>query len=191
MLTDAGAYLIHTLFNLYVYVIILRLLLQAVRIHFNNPLAQFAVKYTQPVVKHLQTVLPVVKRIDLAILLFALGVEIVMFLLLSLLNLGSFPNLAGIVLLSVGDLLRHFSTFYFYAILAQVVFSWLVLLRYTPVSFAVTQLTEPVLAPLRRLIPPIAGFDLSALIALILLHLFEILLVAPLMGVGSNLLGIG
>jgi YggT family protein len=124
----------------------------------------------------------------MAILVFALGLEMVQFFLLSVLELGMLPSLGGILLMSMADLLRHFSSFYFYAIIFRVLLSFVVLMRYNPVVFTITQLTEPLLHPIRRVVPPLGGFDLSAIIVLVALQLFEVLVVGFLMHVGMGLL---
>jgi len=187
MFAHAIQFLIETLFNFYIYIVVLRLILQAMRVRFDNPLTQFAVKLTQPAIASLQKVLPEVKKIDLAILVFALALESIKFVLLLSLAGGSFPRIDGLVVLSMGDLLRHFTSFYFYAIIFRVILSLVVLLRYNPIVFTIVQLTEPLLQPIRRVVPLISGFDLSPVIGLILLELFETVIISGLMQIGARI----
>jgi len=188
MLTNAMLFFIQTLFNLYIYVVVLRLLLQAIRVRFDNPLAQFAIKFTQPVVGPLQRVFPEFKGLDIAILIFAFGLEIIKFFLLLLLETTSLPNIGGIALLSLADLLRHLSNFYFYAIIFRAILSLVALMRYNPIVFTINQLTEPLLQPIRRVVPLVGGFDLSPIIVLVLLQLFEMLVVGSLIQAGMGLI---
>jgi YggT family protein len=187
MLTNVLLFLIEVSFNLYLYVVVLRLLLQTALIHFANPFAQFAGKYTQPMIGPLQKVFPVFRGIDLAVLMFALGLEMVKFFLLAVFGSHSLPSADGLLLLSVADLLRHFSTFYFYIILFSIILRLVALLRYNTLVFTINQLTQPLLRPMRRIVPIVNGFDLSALVVLVLLQLFEIVVVRYLMDVGRGL----
>ncbi len=181
-------FLIEASFNLYLYIVVLRLLLQAVRIHFANPFLQFASKYTQPVVGSLQKAFPEYKGIDFAIIVFALGVEMLKFFLLALLGAESLPDMNGLFVLSVADLLRHISTFYFYLVIFSIILRLVVLLRYNTLVFTINQLTEPLLRPMRRIVPLVGGVDLSPAVVLILLQLFEIVGVGFLMDVGKDLI---
>jgi YggT family protein len=167
------SFIIQTVFDIYIYIVILRLLLQAIRIRFDNPFSEFAIRFTQPLIGPLQKHLPEIKHIDLAILLFACILEMVKFSLLILLTSGGFPNIGGLFLISVADLVRHFTNFYFYAIVFRIIFSFVVLMRYNTLVFTITQLTEPLLGPIRRRVPLVSGFDLSPVIALIGLVLLE------------------
>lgn len=188
MLTAVMLFLIQTIFNLYIYVVILRLILQAMRIRFDNPLSQFAIRFTQPVIKPLQKILPEVKGIDLAIVMFLLVLEMLKFFLLVLVGDAFFPNIGGLFLLSLGDMLNHLDNFYFYAIVFKIILSWLVPLQNNPLYFIATQITAPILYPIRRFVPVVGGFDFSPLIALILLKLLEIILITPLMQLGVGFL---
>lgn len=171
------SFIIQTLFDIYIYIVILRLLLQAIRVRFDNPFAKFAIRFTQPVVGPLQKHLPEIKHIDLAILLFAFLLEIVKFSVLILLKSGVFPNIGGLFLISMADLVRHFTNFYFHAIIFRIIFSFITLMRYNTLVFTITQLTEPLLEPIRRRVPFVGGFDLSPVIALVGLVLLERLVI--------------
>lgn len=187
MIIAALLFLIQTVFNLYIYIIILRLILQAIRIRFDNPYSLFAIKFTQPVVRPLQKILPEVKGIDLAIVVFALAIEMIKFFLLAIIGAALFPNIGRLFLVSLGDLLNHLDNFYFYAIIFKIILSWLIPLQYNPLFFIITQITGPILYPIRRVIPAVAGLDFSPLIALVLLKLLEIIFVVPLMRMGVGL----
>ena len=74
------------------------------------------------------------------------------------------------------------------AILVQVILSWVSPGVHNPVSSLLWRLNEPLLAPARRLLPPISGLDLSPILVLILLQLVKLLLVAPIRDLGHHLL---
>lgn len=187
MLTNIGLFLIKTIIDLYIFVVILRLLLQMIQADYRNPISQFTIKMTGPVLAPLQKIIPCYKDIDMAIVALLLILEIVKFLLLTSVQLHHFPNMSGILLLSIADILEKIASLYFYAILARVIMSFLVPMHHNPIFFIVNRLVEPLLRPIRRTVPLVGGFDLSPLIALILLQIFSIF-VAPVMQAGVNML---
>ncbi|RLC72271.1 MAG: YggT family protein [Chloroflexi bacterium] len=84
------------------------------------------------------------------------------------------------------DLLVYFIDVFFtllnLAILARVLLSWFRVSPYHPLVDFLYRVTEPILAPLRRVIPPIGMVDISPVIALILLQIIQQVLVAILRG---------
>lgn len=187
MLQNILLFLISTLLSLYVYVLVLRLVLQAVRARFNNPLSQFAIKFTQPIVKPLQKIVPEFKGIDFAVILLIFIVTAIKFSLVMLIGVSAWPNIWGLLILCVGEFLRVLANFYFYVIIIRVILSWITPVHHNPLFFLLTQMTEPLLYPIRRIVPLIGGFDLSPLIVLIVLQLFELVVVNPILHFGALL----
>ena len=181
MFINIGLFLIQSLFDLYIYIVILRFLLQTMHVGYFNPLSQFAIRFTQPMVKPLQKIFPEIKNIDLAVLLLIIILELIKVTLLLVLQLQALPNMAGLLLFALANLINKFIMFYFYAIIIRVILSWITPTHHNPVFFALTQLTEPVLHPIRRILPLLGGFDLSPLLALIILQLLSLAVVTPLM----------
>ena len=172
---SATVFLISTLFNLYLMVVILRLWLQMVRADFYNPLSQFVVKATHPLVGPMRKVIPSIGRLDTATLLLAIIVAAAKFITLSLLfGTGAFNPLA-ILILSVMDVIKETLSLMFWVLLLRAVLSW-VSQGQSPIDNVLHQLTEPMLAPIRRIIPPIGGLDLSVLVAIIALQFLQILI---------------
>ncbi len=68
------------------------------------------------------------------------------------------------------------------AILARVLLSWIRVSPYHPAVGFLYRITEPILAPLRRIIPPLGMMDISPVIALILLQIIQQILVAIMRG---------
>jgi len=179
MFANAGFFLIQTLFDLYIYVVILRFLLQTVHADFFNPLSQFAIKFTQWIVKPLQRIIPEIKHVDLAIILLLFVLEIIKFSLVSLVA-AKFPSIPALLLLSFADLINQFLMFYFYIIIIRAVLSWVMPTHHNPTFFALSKITDPVLRPIRRILPMIGGFDLSPIVAIILTQFLALLIVSPL-----------
>jgi YggT family protein len=173
--SNALTYLIGTLIDLYVAAVLLRLLLQWVKADFYNPLCQFLVKVTNPALAPLRRIIPSIGRLDTASVVLMLALEIVAIWVIS--SIGSTPmNILQIVAFSAIKLMMTLLMTYFFLIIASVILSWIGQRTHHPVVPLVYQLTEPVLRPFRKLIPPIAGLDLSPLFALIAIRFLIVLL---------------
>ena len=184
---NAGQFLVQTLFGLYILIVMLRFLLQMVRADFYNPVSQFIVKATGPVLTPLRRLIPGVAGIDLAAIVLMLVLKVVeLYLRLALGGQsGAFP---GIFLVALSELVSLGIDVFFFAIIIQVIISWVNPGAYNPVTSLIHSLTEPVLAPARRVIPPMGGLDLSPIAAIIVLKLAQMLLVAPVADMGLRML---
>lgn len=171
-------FLINIIFDLYLFILMIRIILVWVGADYFNPLVQFVVKFTNFVVKPLRQWLPNFHRFETASICLVFVLALIKFLLISLLRFGM-PNILGLLLLSVADFLRLILLTFFYAILMQAILSWVQ--PYNPATRVLYQFTHPVLHPFQRVIPPVGGFDISPLPALIILQLLIILVVNPLM----------
>ncbi|MDQ2694512.1 MAG: YggT family protein [Pseudomonadota bacterium] len=183
---NAGVFLVQTLFGFYIVVIMLRFLLQTVRADFYNPLVQFLVKLTNPPLVPLRRYIPGLWGLDMASIVLMLAVQFVELWLVFYL-VERTAHLGGLLVLSVAELLQLLINVFFWAVLIQVILSWVNPNPYNPAVVLVRQLTEPVMRPARRLLPPISGIDLSPILVLIALQLASLLLVAPLRDMGFGL----
>lgn len=171
----ASIYLVSTIMDLYIAAIMLRLLLQWVRADFYNPLCQFLVKATNPVLVPARRIIPSMGKLDTASVVVMLLLEIIQLLIISLISQASF-ELQFILLFAIKKLLFTLLMTYFVLIIARVVVSWIGSQSQHPVIPLIYQLTEPVLKPFNRFIPPLGGIDLSPLLALIALRFLLLLL---------------
>jgi len=178
--TNPIEFLINTLFSLYILIVMLRFLLAAVRADFYNPVSQFLVKVTNPILAPLRRVIPSIGKIDTSAILVMLVLQMLSFGLIALLRGGN-VSLGMILLLSVHELVSLLLNVFLFSILVQVIISWVNPGTYNPVVSLLYSLTEPVLRPCRRLLPPISGIDLSPLIALIAIQLAKYLFLPPLL----------
>jgi len=184
---QAALYLIEIVFGLYILAVLLRYLLARVRADFYNPLSQFLVKITNPVIKPLRRFIPGYLGIDWPSIIFLLvlqGLEIIM---IALVSSGHIPALPGLCVLIIANLLKTVIYVHMFIIIVQIIISWVNPGAYNPITVLMYQLSEPILKPARRLIPPAGGFDFSPMIAIIVLQLMIILLVSPLMDLGTRL----
>ncbi|WP_130907668.1 YggT family protein [Pseudomonas sp. Sample_16] len=171
-LNDAAIFVIQTLGSLYLLIVLLRFVLQLVRANFYNPLCQFAVKATQPLLKPLRRVIPSMFGLDMSSLVLALLVQMALFAVILLLSGYSVDAL----LLAPWALIGIFALFLkilFWAMIISVILSWVAPGSHNPGAELVQQITEPVLAPFRRIIPNLGGLDISPIFAFIALQLLQ------------------
>ena len=177
--TNPVEFLINTLFSLYIMAVLLRFLLAIVRADFYNPVSQFLVKVTNPPLLPMRRIIPSAGRIDTSALLLMLLLQMAALGLIALLR-GSEISVGALLILSIAELLALLLNVFLFAILIQVIMSWINPGAYNPAVSLLYSLTEPVLGPCRRLVPPFSGIDLSPLVALIAIQLAKMLLLPPL-----------
>ncbi|MDH3418428.1 MAG: YggT family protein [Gammaproteobacteria bacterium] len=171
-------FLVRTLGDLYLLTYLLRFIMQWVRADFYNPLAQFVVKATNPLVVPARRIIPSAGGADLATLLILIILEAV--LTWSLLFLGSLAVTASTFALLVPLRLINLTLwFYTISLFVYVLMSWLTQASYSPISRMLAELNEPLLGPVRRLLPPMGGLDLSPLLVLILIQAVRLALPLP------------
>ena len=179
---DILIFIFQTLLDLYILTFVLRLLLQAVRADFRNPISQFVVKITDPLVLPVRRVVPPVGPVDTATVLIALALQGLLTGILLNIACTTGPNIVQLLGLSLIRLARLTLNVYFFLIIAQVIISWVAAGQYNPMFVLLNQVVDPVLRPFRKLIPPIAGVDLSPLFAILAIQVFlRLLSGAPLM----------
>jgi YggT family protein len=171
-LNDAAIFVIQTLGSLYLLIVLLRFILQLVRANFYNPLCQFAVKATQPLLKPLRRVIPSMFGLDMSSLVLALLVQIALFAVILLLN-GYEVNPLLIAPWALIGIFALFLKILFWAMIISVILSWVAPGSHNPGAELVQQITEPVLAPFRRIIPNLGGLDISPIFAFIALQLLQ------------------
>jgi len=183
---SASIYLISTLFSFYLALVMIRFMLQLVRADFHNPLSQFVVKATNPPLRLLRRIIPSLSGIDLASLVLLPGLQVLMLWLLHMAT-GRAVTVSGLLLMSLAELISLTITISLIAIIALVILSWIGPQGYNPLSGLLYSLTEPVMRPARRLLPPISGIDLSPILVIVFLQLMKILVVAPITDLGRSL----
>jgi YggT family protein len=168
---NALLFIVQTLLSLTVFVFLLRLLLQWSRADFRNQIAQAVVRLTNPLILPLRRVLPPIGKIDtasvVAVILIATLEEVILDALTAGGFFGDWPRtllfgvLKRIVVVTIST--------YLYAIFIYALLSMVAPGGYSPMQSILASLCEPVLRPFRRIIPPVAGLDLSPLWAGIIL----------------------
>ncbi|MBE8166742.1 MAG: YggT family protein [Shewanella sp.] len=170
---NAMSFLITTIFDLYLTIVILRLWLQIARADFYNPFSQFIVKATQPILAPMRRVLPSIGGFDTATFVLALVVVTLKLTLLSFI-IGSPIDFLFILMISLVSVIKHTGMLLFWMLVIRAVLSWFNQ-GYNPFVMMLSQLTDPLLAPIRRIIPPMGGLDLSVMALFIGLHFLNLL----------------
>lgn len=166
---DALIYLVDSLLTLYLYVLVLRFVMQLTRADFRNQIAHFVVVVTNPVIMPLRRVLPPLGKVDTASVLAILLVAAANIALVSLIASGGVLDPFRFAWLLLFTLVRTFLMFFLGAIIVYAVLSFVVPAGYNPVMSLLGTVVEPVLRPFRRIIPPIANIDLSPLWATLII----------------------
>lgn len=178
-LTNPLIFLIQTLGGLYAFVVMLRFLLQLTKADFYNPLSQFVVKVTSPVLRPLRRYIPGFRGMDISSLVLAWLVQtLVLFLVGVLAGLGLAA--LGAVLWSLPALVELTIDVFLYAVIIRVILSWVITDPSSPMVHLLYTLTDPVMRPVQRRLPPIGGLDLSPIAVTIGLILLQMLLLPPL-----------
>lgn len=169
-------FLLENVFMLYIYVVLLRFLLQLAEADFYNPLSQFVVKATNPLLKPLRQVIRPIKKQDIASLLLAVLLYGVMIALIALLVYKTQFSIAQLAMWSVAGTLYAITGIYLFGIIISAILSWIPSTHGHPAAFLLSQLVEPPVAPIRKIMPDLGGIDLSPLGALLILNVIRIFL---------------
>lgn len=162
-------FLVKTLIELYVMVLLIRIWMQWSRCDFYNPLAQFIVKVTQPIIRPMRKVIPALGPIDTSSLLLAFILTTLKYPVLLLVQVGVLSLDPMNLLVGLLSLLKSAGTIVFWVIIARSLMSWISQGR-SPVEYVLIQMTEPMMAPIRRFLPAMGGIDFSAMIVILILY---------------------
>lgn len=173
-------YLLQTLGGLYLMVVLLRLLLQIARADFYNPISQFVVKATNPLLLPLRKLIPGLLGVDLASIVLALLVAMALGQLVLLIAGLGLINPLYLLAWSAVAVLAGTANLLFWALIIMVIASWVAPGSYNPALLLIRQLLAPVMAPFQRLLPPLGGLDLSPIFVLIALNIVSSFLIPSL-----------
>ncbi|MBS9435637.1 YggT family protein [Photorhabdus noenieputensis] len=162
-------FILFTVLDLYIAVLLLRVWMQWARCDFYNPFAQFIVKMTQPIVRPLRRVIPAIGSLDTASIVVAYFLVLFKFITQILFNSGEVAFHALLLPIGLIELLTAAGKLVFWLVLARALLSWISQGR-NPIDYVLMQLTEPLMAPIRRIIPTMGGLDFSAMIVILILY---------------------
>jgi YggT family protein len=170
-------FLVDTLLSLALLVALLRLLLQWVRADFRNPLARAVLQLSNPLIMPLRRVLPPIGSLDTATVLVLVVIAAIQAAAGLVLSSSGLPPPLLWAELTVLEIIRGVLHTYFFVILLYALLSLIAPGTYSPAQALLSSLAEPVLRPVRRVIPPLAGIDFSPLWVLIIIQ--ALLLLVP------------
>ncbi|ALI07773.1 MULTISPECIES: YggT family protein [Pseudomonas] len=176
-LNTAAVYVLQTLGSLYLLIVLLRFVLQLVRANFYNPLCQFIVKATQPLLKPLRRIIPSLFGLDMSSLVLAILVQMALMALTLLLTYGTTGNPLQLLIWSLIGVTALFLKIFFFALIISVILSWVAPGSHNPGAELVNQICEPALAPFRRIVPNLGGLDISPILAFMVLKLIDMLVI--------------
>lgn len=175
-------FVVDTLFYLYMIVIGLRLVMQWANWEYHNPLVQFIIKATQVPVKFLRQYLPAMGRWDTATIVLLILVTLAKILIVGLIA-GALPGGLMWLRLIVAEIFSLFISIFTVSIIVEVILSWISQAgSYNPVTPLVQRMNAPLLRPVRSIIPPLGGIDLSPLFVLLGLQVLSMLVMPLLTG---------
>ncbi|NWN92841.1 YggT family protein [Marinobacter adhaerens] len=177
----------------YMTIILLRFLLQLARADFYNPISQFAVKATNPLLRPLRRFIPGWGGFDGASLVLAVIIQALAFFLILIALSGGIPsfNPLTLVVWAVLNVLDLIVKIYFWSVIAVVVVSWIAPGSGHPAIQLVAQLTEPVMRPVRNLMPSMGGLDLSPIIVFLILNVIAVVIDHMKVAAGLGAIGLG
>lgn len=173
-------FLVKTVIDLYVMILLLRIWMQWARTDFYNPLSQFIVKVTQPIVGPLRRVIPSLGPIDSSSLLVAFLLMTIKYPLLLLIQSGEISLSPYNLLFGLISVIKSAGYLVFWVIIIRSIMSWISQSR-SPMDYVLMQLTEPLMSPIRRFLPAMGGLDFSAMVVILVLYMLNYL--------GMDLLG--
>jgi len=168
---------LQTLGSLYLLIVLLRFVLQLVRANFYNPLCQFAVRATQPLLKPLRRIIPSLFGLDMSSLVLAIIVQLALMALTLLLTYGTTGNPLQLLIWSIIGVTALFLKIFFFALIISVILSWVAPGSHNPGAELVNQICEPALAPFRKILPSMGGLDISPILAFMVLKLLDMLVI--------------
>ena len=174
---SALAQIFNTIAGLYLLFVVARFLLQLAKADFYNPISQAVFRATDPVVRIFRSFIPGYRGIDFSSLILAFIVQIIAISVTILLYGGAIPSVGFIITWSFIGVLNFIILFYYYALIASIVMSFVMMfsgnMNPHPILLLVWQITEPIMAPFRRVIPPMGGLDFSPIFIFLIIGLIR------------------
>jgi YggT family protein len=190
-LAQIAIYVISTLGTLYVSLVLLRFLAQLVRADYYNPLSKALVKYTNPLLVPLRKIIPGLFGIDWAALILAILLEAVLLQVVLLIAGYGISNPLMLLVWGAVSLLGLLVSFYFWGTIIMIIASWVAPQSHNPALSLLVQILDPVMAPFRKILPPMGGLDLSPILFFMVLNIIRSYVLPALAGAVGLIPGLG
>lgn len=162
--------------SIYITIVIVRFILQLVRADFYNPLSQFIVSATNPLLMPLRKVVPGFFGIDIASIILAFILQMITLTLLDVVDGKGLPFILPLIMDSVKELASLILNIYLFALIVIVIVSWIAPGGHNPAVALLSSITEPLLRPIRNTLPSTGGLDFSVMVALLIIYILKILI---------------
>jgi len=172
-LTGAAIFVVQSLVSFYLIIVLLRFVLQLVKANFYNPLSQFAVRATHPLLKPIRRVVPSLFGLDMSSLLLAVIIQALLMAFVMQLTYGTIFDVPHLLTWALIGILSLFLKIFWVAMIIMVIVSWIAPGTQNPAAELAYQISEPVLAPFRRIIPSLGGMDISSIFAFLAIQVVQ------------------
>jgi len=167
-MTQALYYIIQSIGQLLLLLLLLRFWLPWFKADFRNPIAQGILRLTSPIIVPVRRLLPSVGLLDTATILVAYVLQFLLITALVALQ-GRLFNAVPIAIVAAIELLILSLNLFFFVILIRIILGWFAPATHNPLTMMLHSLAEPILAPFRRWVPPMGGIDISPIMPIILI----------------------
>ncbi len=182
---QVGLLLVNAVAGFFLFIVVLRFLLQAVRADFYNPISQFVIKATTPLLTPIRKIVPGFGGFDIAALVLLVALQLVAIVLsLLLLSYTQLP-VTNILMWAVLGSVGLFLKLYFWGILIMIISSWIAPQSQNPALLLIRQLVDPVMKPIRKMLPDMGGLDISPIIVFLSIQVLEVILIGMARGTGA------
>ena len=184
--TEISLYLIRNLGALLLLMVVMRGVLHTSRVNFYNPISQLIVRLTNPLLAPFRNFLPAAGRVDWAVVVLAVLVQSLILLAITVIagDSWSAPGLPVLLVWGVIGVLGLLINLYFFILIAMIIISWVAPGSRHPAIELIWQVSEPVMAPVRSLLPNMGGIDFSPILLFIIINVVQIGLRHLAVGVG-------
>ncbi|MCE0849849.1 MULTISPECIES: YggT family protein [Pseudomonas] len=179
-LSGAAIFVVQTLVSLYLVIVLLRFVLQLVKANFYNPLCQFAVRATQPLLKPIRRVIPSFGGLDTSSLLLSVVIQALLMAFVLMVTYGTFGDILHLLMWAIIGITSLFLKIFWVAMIVMVIVSWVAPNSHNPAAELAYQISEPVLAPFRRIVPNLGGMDISPIFAFLAIQVIQSFVMPPL-----------
>jgi YggT family protein len=177
---DVAVFLINLVVGIYLYTLIARVWMQKCRVNYWNPLSQFVLKVTNPLVKPCRRFIPGYAGIDFSVIFLVFVIQSLVIAFYLLIADHGFPAWLPCVSFLVGQVFNTTLNFFTCIVILGAVMSWFIVRGNNPGYQLISSLTRPLIKKAQRFVPLVGGFDLSPLIILVFLQVIRMLMVWPL-----------
>ena len=174
--TEISLYLVRNLGALLLLMVVMRGVLHTSRVNFYNPISQLIVRLTNPLLAPFRNFLPAAGRVDWAVVVLAVLVQSLILLAITVIAGDGWatPGLPILLVWGVIGVLGLLINLYFFILIAMIIISWVAPGSRHPAIELIWQVSEPVMAPVRSLLPNMGGIDFSPILLFIIINVVQI-----------------